>query len=950
MAFNIQTRDRRLAIIGSEDSEITRSSLTRKSSPVLAFFRWIISELLVDGAFIDFLLSTPIEHSSQLCFALQAVSPKKVSVRFVSRFLSPDLAPHNSQIVAIYIDHGKMKASSPDTRASSAQNRYERIRTVGKGAFGSAVLYRRRDDSSLVIIKEINMYDLDSSQRQLALNEVSLLSRIEHPNIIAYYDSFEEEGLLMIEMEYADGGTLAQMLSRSEDLLLEDVVIEMMLQMLSAVGYLHENSVLHRDLKTANIFLTKDAFVKIGDFGISKIMGTDTLAQGAKTVVGTPYYISPEMCSGNTYNEKSDMWALGCILYEMCCLRKAFEGENLPALVNNIMACSYAPIKAPYSSELKVLVRELLQLDPQKRPSAGDALKMLRPSDMRRNKNALRSASTSTKTSSLYFLNTGSIALSPVPRLPSRISIRQVAVSESHTLMLTKDNLLYGWGLNLNGELGLGDTKPRGYPQLIEALKGRDIQSIACGNGFSVVRCDRGTILAFGKGKCLGIGKQVENVLKPTLIEQLLRDNIKEVVCGLEHVIAITEAGECYVWGDGSDGKLGTGNTGTVHSPTKIIIPTPKRVVYGRAGKDATILMTEDGQLIAMGNNRHNKLNLTQRQGFFAKERNENSELVLRPTLVKAFPERVVDLHVGSSHSGVILESGQVMLFGKNENGELGLGNTQPIAVRGLKPVKSLLQHACTQVICGDGFTLVRTTENELFFWGRKHDTGGSEELSQAITIEDLESSQKIRVVENRRNVGTKDKRCQNALEIFNDIIPLPSLILRLQEGSSDKGLRLSGMAAVGKKVLVVVDSTEGKRLPSALTQKTRSLSVTSLAEQSLVRTWLREELNQAEFIPIDSTKRKVRFSGTDEEDPKLSASDSALLKEIENLKIKINEQTTTVEGHQLQMTELQEKLLELQTRQSFLRKAEPPPAYDKRSVPYNRLFPENTSKTCAIL
>ncbi|ETN72267.1 hypothetical protein NECAME_18928, partial [Necator americanus] len=105
-------------------------------------------------------------------------------------------------------------------------------------------------------------------------------------------------------------------------------------------------------------------------------MGTETLAQGAKTVVGTPYYISPEMCSGRPYNEKSDMWALGCILYEMTCLQKAFEGENLPALVNKIMTCSYAPVRGPYSSEIKLMVRELLQLEPEARPCASDALRV----------------------------------------------------------------------------------------------------------------------------------------------------------------------------------------------------------------------------------------------------------------------------------------------------------------------------------------------------------------------------------------------------------------------------------------------------------------------------------------------------------------------------------------------------------------------------------------------
>ncbi|CAB3408127.1 unnamed protein product [Caenorhabditis bovis] len=922
--LHVQQKDHRLILL--TDQELTKSTLTNKSSSVYEFFRWLITEKLIEGAFIDFLLTTPIQDSSQLGMAIQSISKKQVSVRLVSRFLAADLAPHHRRIVDIYLNNDRMKASI-NSRANSAHTRYERIRTVGKGAFGSAVLYRRRDDSSLVIIKEINMYDLDSSQRRLALNEVSLLSRIEHPNIIAYYDSFEEDGLLMIEMEYADGGTLAQMLSRTQTFIEETTITDMMIQMLSAVSYLHENSVLHRDLKTANIFLTKDAFVKIGDFGISKIMGTETLAQGAKTVVGTPYYISPEMCSGVAYNEKSDMWALGCILYEMCCLKKAFEGDNLPALVNNIMTCTYAPVKAPYSAEIKMVIRELLQLEPQKRPSASIALKMLRPSEHVRQRTASSSMRASATFSTLYELHTSSISLSSISRLPSRITIKQICLSESHALILTTDNDIYAWGNNTSGQLGIEGISKIENPKLVENLKGRDIHTIATGISFSVICCDRGTILTMGSSKYIGLGPDASDARKPVLIEQLLRENVKDVICGFEHTIAILESGEVYAWGSNECGQLGLPKVDHVYVPTKITLPSNKKAVNGKAGRDATMLLTDDGCLIAMGSNKHNKLNLTQRMGFFAKEKKDNSEYVSKPTILQGFPERVVDFSVGSYHTGVILESGQVMLFGRNDNGELGQGHCQKMAVRCLRPVKSLLHHACTQVLCGDGFTLVATTEQELYFWGRKESSRRKDDVG--IFIEDLEQTVTEKKPLLRRATGEY---------LDSNVIMIPSLILRLQDQRRDKGICLSRIALAGKRVLVAVDSLEGKKLPSALSECSRRAS--DPIEADSMRTWLREELEQAEVIPMEQSKKTMHFR-----------SDSSLLREIEELKKKIKEQDTTFEGHRMQMSDLQLKLQELQSRQAFLRKSEPPPEYERPSVSYNRLFPDRpTSSTCIIL
>lgn len=149
-------------------------------------------------------------------------------------------------------------------------------------------------------------------------------------------------------------------------------ILEKFSQLVSAIRYMHSRNVLHRDLKTANIFLTKEGMVKIGDFGISKVMSTQQV--GAVTVVGTPYYISPEMCEGKIYDEKSDVWALGCIAYEMACLQRPFDASNLHALVNKIVRGQYPPIRGDYSPRYKHLIRDLLQKDPEFRPTASEVL------------------------------------------------------------------------------------------------------------------------------------------------------------------------------------------------------------------------------------------------------------------------------------------------------------------------------------------------------------------------------------------------------------------------------------------------------------------------------------------------------------------------------------------------------------------------------------------------
>jgi len=144
-------------------------------------------------------------------------------------------------------------------------------------------------------MKEIDIHGLSVSERNLSINEIKVLSILDHPHIVSFFNSYEWEGKLLIEMEYCEGGNLADFLAQLDQPLKEFEILTIFEQIVSAITYIHDRNILHRDLKTANIFMTKDKIFKVGDFGICKILSTQKL--GASTVVGTPHYISPEMVS-----------------------------------------------------------------------------------------------------------------------------------------------------------------------------------------------------------------------------------------------------------------------------------------------------------------------------------------------------------------------------------------------------------------------------------------------------------------------------------------------------------------------------------------------------------------------------------------------------------------------------------------------------------------------------
>ncbi|XP_071152181.1 serine/threonine-protein kinase Nek1-like, partial [Mytilus edulis] len=253
--------------------------------------------------------------------------------------------------------------------------KYTKIKSIGEGAFGKALLVRDKSNGQQYVVKEIQMLRMKAKEREDARKEVSVLAQLHHPNIVRYRESFEEKGYLHIVMDFCEKGDLYHKISSQRGLLFpEDQVMDWFVQISLAIKYVHDRKILHRDIKTQNIFLTASGLVQLGDFGIAKVLGSTV--ELARTCIGTPYYLSPEICENRPYNNKSDVWSLGCVLYEIATLKHAFEAGNMKNLVLKIIRGSYPPISPKYSYDLRGLIAKLFKRTPKDRPSVNSVLKM----------------------------------------------------------------------------------------------------------------------------------------------------------------------------------------------------------------------------------------------------------------------------------------------------------------------------------------------------------------------------------------------------------------------------------------------------------------------------------------------------------------------------------------------------------------------------------------------
>ncbi|NXJ42754.1 NEK2 kinase, partial [Ciconia maguari] len=273
---------------------------------------------------------------------------------------------------------------------------YEVLLTIGAGSYGKCRKVRRKADGKILVWKELDYGSMTEAEKQMLVSEVNLLRELRHPNIVRYYDRIIDKSstTLYIVMEYCDGGDLASLIARctkerhvksvcgnfgvssTKYYLEESFVLRVLTQLTLALKECHRRSdggvTVHRDLKPANVFLDGKQNVKLGDFGLARILHHDT--SFAKTFVGTPYYMSPEQMNHMSYNEKSDIWSLGCLLYELCALLPPFRAYNQKELAEKIREGKFRRIPYRYSEQLNELLKEMLNVKDYCRPSVEDIL------------------------------------------------------------------------------------------------------------------------------------------------------------------------------------------------------------------------------------------------------------------------------------------------------------------------------------------------------------------------------------------------------------------------------------------------------------------------------------------------------------------------------------------------------------------------------------------------
>uniref|UniRef100_A0A4W3H2A2 non-specific serine/threonine protein kinase n=1 Tax=Callorhinchus milii TaxID=7868 RepID=A0A4W3H2A2_CALMI len=337
----------------------------------------------------------------------------------------------------------------------------------------------------------------------------------------------------------------------------------------------------YRDIKTLNIFLTKADLIKLGDYGLAKQLNSPQSM--AETCVGTPYYMSPELCQGVKYNFKSDIWAVGCVLFELLTLTRTFDATNpLNLCVKIVKGTRTMEVDAAvYSESMRHLVLDCLHQDPDHRPSTEhilqqpiislhrpvmeDRVAQLNGSARKTRLNTIPDtpiAIVTSRCSDVYYWGGGKATPQRLDMFKGGRCAQHVCAGNTHFAMVSVEKELYTWanvqgGTKMVGQLGHGDRASYRQPKWVESLQGKAIRQAACGDQFTVCITDEGHMYTFGSdySGCMGCGGGCgQDVLEPLLLELTLEHPVEQVSCGDNHVVILTRNKDVFSWGCGEHG------------------------------------------------------------------------------------------------------------------------------------------------------------------------------------------------------------------------------------------------------------------------------------------------------------------------------------------------------------------------------------------------------------
>ena len=256
---------------------------------------------------------------------------------------------------------------------------YKIIKELGYGSYGRVYQVLDEKENKYYALKKIEFKEFSEEELNLYENEAKLLSSIKNEHIVKCYDSSKDNNFFYILMEYCEGLDLKKFIKQyksKNEKIDEESIYNIVCDICLGIKEIHQNNLIHRDLKPENILIDKYNIIKIGDFGISKLLENNN--KYANTSVGTNNYMAPELIKGDKHNNKVDIWALGCIIYELLTLNPCFESKSLYGIIDKIIKKPHGKIDENiYNHKWQNIIDLLLKKDYKKRPDINKAYNLI---------------------------------------------------------------------------------------------------------------------------------------------------------------------------------------------------------------------------------------------------------------------------------------------------------------------------------------------------------------------------------------------------------------------------------------------------------------------------------------------------------------------------------------------------------------------------------------------